>query len=1507
MHSFIAHASRTRTVALLTVLLVVGQASAAFAHEDPSGCIGTGVSISLTLYRADGTTPVAGAPIEDGETVVYQTTLALPPNACSFEGGSITITPPGAPGGIDVTPDAGIPCIGPNAPCVASVDSKQLAYVVTEADQDTVSNQRRVTASTRYGGGFLHDGDPDGQGPTATTTRTTVVAHPDLKVVKTPDNGITNAGTPAAFAIVVTNAGFGSAKDVKLEDTLPNTGGLTWSESPNTAECAIAGDQLSCDIGTLAPGASFSVTVSTPTSYTDKGKLNNLATASTSSVELAGAVPAADDDSDTGDITITAPSLGVTKTADASPVDDGDSIGYTISVVNNGDGAATAAALNDALPTGPGIAWSIDPAYSGPGTCGITGNALSCSFGTLAPAATASVHVTSPTTADSEGDYPNTASFTASNAAPATASASITVLPPGLQITKAVDDSPVSAGEQIGFTVGVKNSGTGTAKSVTLDDPLPTSAGFSWSIDNYTGPGSCDITGGTLSCAFGNLSSGSSTSVHVISSTAKGDDGTYVNTATANATNSKTPVKASATVVVQPVLLKVVKTADDAVVSDGDTIGFGISVTNLGPGKALNATLSDPLPGGSGVNWSISPAYSGPGTCAISGTAPSQSLDCSFGTLAFGASVSVHVSSGTNSSSEKTYVNTATASASNSADASDDAQVIVQPVGLGILKTADRASVTTTDGIGFTITTTNAGPGVARAATLNDPLPAGPGLNWSISPAYAGPGTCAITGVATQTLACAFGDLAAGSAIPVHVASATTPDSAGTYPNTATASATNAPAPKVASASLTVLKPVLAITKVADLTPVSTTEPIGFTIGLTNTGLGKSYSTKLTDPLPGGNGVAWSISPAYAGPGTCAITGSAPQTLKCFPGILLPGAGITVHVVSGTTRASAGTYGNTATGEAKNNSPVTAAASIDVLAPKLSITKTSDKDQIFTGENLGFTITVKNSGEGNALGATLSDPLPGHEDFNWTLDAYTGPGTCAVTGVAPIQNLNCAFGTIAPGQSVSVHVTTTTTHICDGLYENVATVDAINDGPLSASATFEILKSGLSLTNTADDAIVRGGTNIAFRATVSNAGPDKVVNAVLSEPLPTGPGLAWTIAPAYSGPGSCSIASGKLSCSFGDMAKGDSATVRIQSVTTAASKGIYTAIATAKGQNNPVETAAASTQVLGVPTPKLSVSGCDKLVPGGKATFTFVATNTGNAPSTATSVRVTLPAGLDVLDANDADVSLDGRTVEWTIGTLDPGTTVTHHLTVGVSANSGKTLTISVALRTDEVPAVVVLVKRFTTVSGAKTHGNARAWKPTVFGNLVETTYDRNSSASKPGPAQKSEWDGINLWTNIQGPIAMRHWHADTVSQVTQTASSSHAIAYFNNLNVLYGAIEAQEVRAEANSTANALGASSNFNGSHFVDLKINGQRVANAPAPNATYSLYSPQDPTLLIGSVVLNEQSSSTSGTSTSNSLTMIHVRLIHSFMGMEPGFELIISHAATDATFPDGSACK
>src|SRR5207249_3280746 len=208
-----------------------------------------------------------------------------------------------------------------------------------------------------------------------------------------------------------------------------------------------------------------------------------------------------------------------------------------------------------------------------------------------------------------------------------------------------------------GFVITVTNSGTGAATGVSVSDTLPTNAGTSWSIDSGGSDTGCSISTGVLSCNFGTLGAGGSKHVHITSPTTAATCGTVSNSSSVTTTNDGS-ANASASITVKCPNLAIAKSADAATVSAGDNVGFSVTVTNNGTGTAKSVTVTDPLPSGSGITWSVSPPVTG---CSIS----SGILTCSFGDLGPSASASVHVASATTAASCATYPNTASAQATN--------------------------------------------------------------------------------------------------------------------------------------------------------------------------------------------------------------------------------------------------------------------------------------------------------------------------------------------------------------------------------------------------------------------------------------------------------------------------------------------------------------------------------------------------------------------------------------------------------------------------------------------------------------------------------------------------------------------------------------------------------------------------------------------------------------------------------------------------------------------------
>jgi uncharacterized protein (TIGR03437 family) len=180
--------------------------------------------------------------------------------------------------------------------------------------------------------------------------------------------------------------------------------------------------------------------------------------------------------------------------------------------------------------------------------------------------------------------------------------------------------------------------------------------------------------------------------------------------------------------------LHVESTQDVANTPFGAQIGFVISVTNRAAGSAgvaIGATLDVAhLPGAAGMNWSISPAYSGQGTCAVTGSLGAQALHCDLGNLPGGSSATVHIISPTTYASCGSYSVQATASPGSDAPAGAIEYVTITscaPSGWTISKTHTGNFATGQNGATYTVTVSNGAGGgpTSGTVTVTDTAPVG--------------------------------------------------------------------------------------------------------------------------------------------------------------------------------------------------------------------------------------------------------------------------------------------------------------------------------------------------------------------------------------------------------------------------------------------------------------------------------------------------------------------------------------------------------------------------------------------------------------------------------------------------------------------------------------------------------------------------------------------------------------------------------------------------------------
>jgi uncharacterized repeat protein (TIGR01451 family) len=243
----------------------------------------------------------------------------------------------------------------------------------------------------------------------SSSAQTTVTSQADLSIVKTGPASVAR-GASVTYTIVVANAGPSNAASVQVADATP--AGLTFIS--NAGDCTTA---FPCSLGTLAPGATRTITTtfSVASGYSGPSPFTNTATVSSAATDP---VPA--NNSSGAQTTVTSQAdLSIVKTGPAS-VARGANVTYTIVVTNAGPAAAGSVQVAD--PTPAGLTF-----ISNTGDCT---TAFPCSLGTVpsGESRTITAMFSVPTDQDVNTPIENTASVSSAVADPDPANDSDTAI-----------------------------------------------------------------------------------------------------------------------------------------------------------------------------------------------------------------------------------------------------------------------------------------------------------------------------------------------------------------------------------------------------------------------------------------------------------------------------------------------------------------------------------------------------------------------------------------------------------------------------------------------------------------------------------------------------------------------------------------------------------------------------------------------------------------------------------------------------------------------------------------------------------------------------------------------------------------------------------------------------------------------------------------------------------------------------------------------------------------------
>ena len=202
----------------------------------------------------------------------------------------------------------------------------------------------------------------------------------------------------------------------------------------------------------------------------------------------------------------------------------------------------------------------------------------------------------------------------------------------------------------------------------------------------------------------------------------------------------------------------------------------------------------------------------------------------------------------------------------------------------------------------------------------------------------------------------------------------------------------------------------LSVTKTAIPDPVAPSQPVTYTITVTNAGPATATSVLVSDTLPAGtvfmgaSGTGWTcgVSPGVA---TCNRASLAVGTAPIITLVL--GAPAAPGPLTNTVTVSASSTDPTS---ANNTATVTTQVSNTPGTADLSITKSDGGLEGRFGYPLAYTIAVTNGGPASVSGATVTDNFPpGLSGVTWTCTATAG-STCPASGAgnlaAPVSLLS---------------------------------------------------------------------------------------------------------------------------------------------------------------------------------------------------------------------------------------------------------------------------------------------------------------------------------------------------------------------------------------------------------------------------------------------------------------------------------------------------------------------
>ncbi|UCE37406.1 MAG: DUF11 domain-containing protein [Thermoplasmata archaeon] len=1173
----------------------------------------------------------------------------------------------------------------------------------------------------------------------------TVVA-PLMTISKTADVTVADPGDQIIYTIDYENTWSGDATNVVIEDTIdPDTTYVNASLAPSN----IAGDVITWNIGTISGGGSGSITliVKVDVNVEDGTTLTNIVTLN---YDDANGNPQ-DEETDSVNVSVTAPDMTISKSADVSYADPGDEITYNITYENTGSGVAAQVWIVDTIPSYTTYV-SSSPAYTSVSGDSYTWHFTNVSQGTYYITLKVKVDVgTVPGTilinnvtldyTDANGNQPYDTEDD---------SATVTVTAPDITLSKEADVTTADPGDIITYNITYSNNGNGLAAHVWINDTIPTDTTFVSSSVNYTAK-----SGDTYTWHFTDIGPGA----YYIILKVRVDVGTEPGTTLTNYVtleytdaNGNQPYDTeqdSATVTATAPAMTISKNADVTTADPGDLIIYNITYSNNGNGVAAHVWINDTIPAdttfvSSSVNY----------TASSGDTYTWHFTDVNPGTYYIILKVRVDV--GTEPG--KTLTNDVTldytdANGNQPYDTEhDSAAVTATAPDMIISKNADVTTADPGDIITYTITYSNNGNGVAAHVWVNDTIP-GDTTFVSSSPNY--------TASSGDTYTWHFTDVDPGIfyiILKVRVDVGTEPGTILTNNVTLEYTDANGNQPydtEQDSATVTATAPDMTISKNADVSTADPGDIITYNITYSSNGNGVAAHVWVNDTIPGDTTFV-SSSPNF--------TASSGDTYTWHFTDVDPGTYYIILKV----RVDIGTAPSTILHnevtldytDANGNQPYdteTDSVNVTVTAPEITVGKDADVSFADPGDIITYNITYSNNGNGVAAHVWVNDTIPDHTTF-----VSSSPNYTALSG----SKYTWHFTDVDPGTyyiilKMRVDVGTAPSTI---LHNEVTLdyMDANGNQPYDTqtdSVNVTVTAPDMTINKDADVTVADPGDIITYNITYSNNGNGVAAHVWVNDTIP-GDTTFVSSSPNYT------ASSGDTYIwHFTNVNPGTYYIILKVSVDvgTAPSTILHNEVTLdymdANG-NQPYDTQTDSVNVT-VTAPDMTISKNADVTtadPGDVITYNITYSNNGNGIAAHVWVNDTIPGDTTFVSSSPNYTAKSGDTFTWHFTDVGPGT---YYIIIKVKVDVGT------EPRTTLLNNVTL---DYTDANGNQPYDTESDFA-TVTATAPDMTISKNADVTTADPGDFIIYN-ITYSNNGNG-VAAHVWVKDTIPADTTFVSSS--------------------------------------------------------------------------------------------------------------------------------------